>query len=209
MGRINRHGLEFNDLVFWHEKIISDCIYVLENKESGYFDNELVNFLITKPFVEAMKKKLGKLKSSELTYDDYKFMLDTKPKIEKAIRERLVDIDLLKKKIERLNKKTKLVSIKVYCFHRTNLNSKDAYDTAFYDFFDELSCSQRTEEDDDGFNKQVKITYVNDKKIIIEEDYNSLTFTYDRNSIEESYALKKLENVLNLRGFKYIYIDSV
>lgn len=202
---VNKKGIEYMTCLQWHYKLIEDCEYALSNRKSDYFDfdKDFINFLENKPeFLKSLRTNIEVLESENLEKEVFEKIVNQRPKIDLFRKKYIPDIDKLKKNIANKPNKTKDITITVFSYDQTKLISSNDYAIAFNNAIDE-----KKQTTNDGVRQ--KVVLVLNEKIKITETKDSLSFTYDTLTVNEEYALKKLNDLIKLRGFKVVFLNEI
>lgn len=202
---VNKKGIEYMTCLQWHYKLIEDCEYALSNRKSDYFDfdKDFINFLENKPeFLKSLRTNIEVLESGNLENEVFERIVNQRPKIDLFRKKYIPDIDKLKKKIANKSNKTKDITITVVSYDQTKLISSNDYAVAFNNSVDE-----KKQTTNDGVRQ--KLVLAINEKIKVVETKDSLSFTYDTLTVNEDYALKKLNDLVKLRGFKVVFLNKI
>ncbi|EBY6655637.1 hypothetical protein D5B42_23260 [Salmonella enterica subsp. enterica serovar Oranienburg] len=202
---VNKHGIEYMTCLQWHYKVIEDCEYALNNRKTEFFDfdNDFISFLENKPqFLKSLRANIEILESESLDKQELERIIKQRPKIDLFLKKYIPDIGKLKQKIENKSNKTKNITITVFSYDQTKLISSNDYAIAFNNAIDE-----KKQTTNDGARQ--KVVLVLNEKIKITETKDSLSFTYDTLTVNEDYALKKLNDLIKLRGFKVVFLNEI
>ena len=202
---VNKHGIEYMTCLQWHYKVIEDCEYALNNRKTEFFDfdNDFISFLENKPqFLKSLRANIEILESENLDKQELERIIKQRPKIDLFLKKYIPDIGKLKQKIANKSNKTKNITITVFSYDQTKLISSNDYAIAFNNAIDE-----KKQTTNDGARQ--KVVLVLNEKIKITETKDSLSFTYDTLTVNEDYALKKLNDLIKLRGFKVVFLNEI